>query len=93
MLCVRNAMDEQPHCSRWHSRGRGHPANSSPPSRAIPSLTERQSKLFALFSDTLERVSPDFQPAKAIRFQPGQGQHVDVDHATGRTIWRGVDDA
>jgi murein tripeptide amidase MpaA len=37
------------------------PANFLAGFEGIPSITERQSSLFKLFSDTLERVSPDFQ--------------------------------
>jgi murein tripeptide amidase MpaA len=37
------------------------PANFLAGFEGIPSLTERQSALFKLFSETLERVSPDFQ--------------------------------
>jgi murein tripeptide amidase MpaA len=40
------------------------PANFLAGFEGIPSLTERQSRLFKLFSDTLERVSPDFQTRK-----------------------------
>ena len=37
------------------------PANFLAGFEGIPSLSERQSKLFHLFSETLERLSPDFQ--------------------------------
>jgi murein tripeptide amidase MpaA len=40
------------------------PANFLAGFEGIPSLTERQTRLFNLFSETLERLSPDFQRAQ-----------------------------
>jgi len=37
------------------------PANFLAGFEGIPSITERQQKLFELFGETLERLSPDFQ--------------------------------
>ena len=39
----------------------------------IPSITERQSRLFKLFSDTLERISPDFQTRQGYQI-PAPGE-------------------
>ena len=49
------------------------PANFLAGFEGIPSLTERQTTLFKLFSDTLEQVSPDFQTAKGYEV-PAPGQ-------------------
>ncbi len=40
------------------------PANFLAGFEGIPSITERQTRLFGLFGETLERLSPDFQREK-----------------------------
>ncbi|MEO6580833.1 MAG: M14-type cytosolic carboxypeptidase [Sphingomicrobium sp.] len=74
VLCVRNAMDAEPPLFAMDIHGdEAIPANFLAGFEGIPSLTERQSKLFALFSDTLERVSPDFQTRQGYEI-PAPGQ-------------------
>lgn len=62
VLCVRNAMDETGVDFAMDVHGdEAIPANFLAGFEGIPSLSERQTRLFKLFSDTLERLSPDFQ--------------------------------
>ena len=62
VLCVRNAMDEIGVDFAMDVHGdEAIPANFLAGFEGIPSLTDHQSKLFKLFSDNLERISPDFQ--------------------------------
>jgi len=62
VLCVRNAMDDNPPDFAMDVHGdEAIPANFLAGFEGIPSFTDRQARLFTLFSDTLERVSPDFQ--------------------------------
>jgi murein tripeptide amidase MpaA len=62
VLCVRNAMDETGVDFAMDVHGdEAIPANFLAGFEGIPSFTERQQKLFELFSETLERLSPDFQ--------------------------------
>ena len=62
VLCVRNAMDEFPPNFAMDIHGdEAIPANFLAGFEGIPSITERQTRLFNLFSETLERISPDFQ--------------------------------
>ena len=62
VLCVRNAMDETGVDFAMDVHGdEAIPANFLAGFEGIPSFTERQSRLFTLFSETLERLSPDFQ--------------------------------
>ncbi|MFC7535986.1 M14-type cytosolic carboxypeptidase [Sphingomonas sp. GCM10030256] len=62
VLCVRNAMDAaRPDFAMDIHGDEAIPANFLAGFEGIPSLTQRQSDLFKLFSDTLERLSPDFQ--------------------------------
>ena len=62
VLCVRNVMDETPPDFAMDIHGdEAIPANFLAGFEGIPSLTERQTRLFNLFSETLERISPDFQ--------------------------------
>src|SRR4030095_2391392 len=49
------------------------PANFLAGFEGIPSITERQSQLFKLFSETLERVSPDFQTRQGYEI-PARGE-------------------
>jgi murein tripeptide amidase MpaA len=65
VLCVRNAMDETGVDFAMDVHGdEAIPANFLAGFEGIPSLTERQTRLFNLFSETLERLSPDFQRAQ-----------------------------
>ena len=62
VLCVRNRMDETGVDFAMDIHGdEAIPANFLAGFEGIPSLTERQTTLFKRFSDTLERLSPDFQ--------------------------------
>ena len=62
VLSVRNAMDEVPPDFAMDVHGdEAIPANFLAGFEGIPSLTEGQLKLFNLFGETLERISPDFQ--------------------------------
>ena len=71
VLCVRNAMDEdKPHFAMDIHGDEAIPANFLAGFEGIPSLTESQSRLFALFSDTLQRISPDFQTRQGYEIPP-----------------------
>jgi murein tripeptide amidase MpaA len=49
------------------------PANFLAGFEGIPSLSDRQSRLFAAFSETLERLSPDFQTRQGYEIpKPGE---------------------
>jgi len=62
VLCVRDAMDSTGVDFAMDVHGdEAIPANFLAGFEGIPSITERQSRLFKLFSDALERLSPDFQ--------------------------------
>ena len=62
VLCVRNAMDEAGVDFSMDVHGdEAIPANFLAGFEGIPSITDRQLKLFNLFGETLERLSPDFQ--------------------------------
>ncbi len=62
VLCVRNRMDETGVDFAMDIHGdEAIPANFLAGFEGIPSLTPRQTRLFKLFSDTMERLSPDFQ--------------------------------
>ena len=65
VLCVRNAMDETGVDFAMDVHGdEAIPANFLAGFEGIPSHTDRQQKLFELFGETLERLSPDFQRSK-----------------------------
>jgi murein tripeptide amidase MpaA len=65
VLCVRNAMDEVPPDFAMDVHGdEAIPANFLAGFEGIPSHNQRQQDLFDLFSETLERLSPDFQRQK-----------------------------
>jgi murein tripeptide amidase MpaA len=49
------------------------PANFLAGFEGIPSITDEQLRLFKLFNDTLERLSPDFQTAQGYEI-PAPGQ-------------------
>ena len=71
VLFVRNAMDETGVDFAMDIHGdEAIPANFLAGFEGIPSLTERQTRLFNLFSDTLERLSPDFQTAQGYEVPP-----------------------
>ena len=74
VLFVRNAMDETPPDFAMDVHGdEAIPANFLAGFEGIPSITERQTGLFQLFSETLERVSPDFQTRKGYEVaRPGE---------------------
>jgi murein tripeptide amidase MpaA len=74
VLCVRNAMDETGVDFAMDIHGdEAIPANFLAGFEGIPSITKEQSRLFSLFSDTLERLSPDFQTAQGYEI-PAPGQ-------------------
>jgi murein tripeptide amidase MpaA len=65
VLCVRGAMDESGVDFAMDVHGdEAIPANFLAGFEGIPSHTERQQRLFELFGETLERLSPDFQRQK-----------------------------
>ncbi|MEQ7874194.1 M14-type cytosolic carboxypeptidase [Sphingomonas sp. ASV193] len=74
VLVVRNRMDETGVDFAMDVHGdEAIPANFLAGFEGIPSLTERQSRLFDLFSKTLEKVSPDFQTRQGYELAaPGQ---------------------
>jgi murein tripeptide amidase MpaA len=77
VLCVRNAMDETGVDFAMDIHGdEAIPANFLAGFEGIPSITDRQKqmfKLFKLFSETLERLSPDFQTRRGYELAaPGQ---------------------
>src|SRR5512132_936736 len=62
VLCVRNGMDETGVDFAMDVHGdEAIPANFLAGFEGIPSITEGQQRLFDLFSETLERLCPDFQ--------------------------------
>lgn len=74
VLCVREAMDRNPPDFAMDIHGdEAIPANFLAGFEGIPSLTERQTRLFSLYSDTLERLSPDFQTAQGYEI-PAPGE-------------------
>jgi murein tripeptide amidase MpaA len=74
VLCVRNAMDETGVDFAMDIHGdEAIPANFLAGFEGIPSITDEQLRLFKLFNDTLERLSPDFQTAQGYEI-PAPGQ-------------------
>ena len=74
VLCVRNAMDETGVDFAMDVHGdEAIPANFLAGFEGIPSFTERQERLFNLFAETLERISPDFQREQGYE-TPAPGQ-------------------
>jgi murein tripeptide amidase MpaA len=74
VLCVRDAMDETGVDFAMDIHGdEAIPANFLAGFEGIPSITDRQKELFSLFSETLERVSPDFQTRQGYEI-PAPGQ-------------------
>ena len=74
VLCVRDAMDGTGVDFAMDVHGdEAIPANFLAGFEGIPSLTERQTQLFNLFSENLERISPDFQTRQGYEVAaPGQ---------------------
>jgi len=74
VLCIRNAMDETGVDFAMDIHGdEAIPANFLAGFEGIPSFTDRQARLFKLFSETLERISPDFQTRKGYEIsKPGE---------------------
>ena len=74
VLCVRNAMDETGVDFAMDVHGdEAIPANFLAGFEGIPSITERQQKLFRLFGETLERLCPDFQRSQGYEIaKPGE---------------------
>jgi murein tripeptide amidase MpaA len=65
VLSVRNAMDQtQPDFAMDVHGDEAIPANFLAGFEGIPSHSERQQRLFNLFSEALEKISPDFQRTK-----------------------------
>ena len=68
VLCVRNAMDETGVDFAMDVHGdEAIPANFLAGFEGIPSLSDRQLNCSTLFSETLERLSPDFQRSRVMR--------------------------
>ena len=74
VLCVRNAMDKTGVDFAMDVHGdEAIPANFLAGFEGIPSFNERQQGLFKLFSETLERLSPDFQTRQGYEIpKPGE---------------------
>ena len=74
VLCVRNAMDQSGVDFAMDIHGdEAIPANFLAGFEGIPSISDRQTRLFAQFSETLERLCPDFQRAQGYEI-PAPGQ-------------------
>jgi murein tripeptide amidase MpaA len=74
VLCVRNAMDETPPDFAMDVHGdEAIPANFLAGFEGIPSVAEGQLRLFNLFAETLERLSPDFQRSQGYEI-PAPGE-------------------
>ena len=74
VLHVRNAMDETGVDFAMDVHGdEAIPANFLAGFEGIPSITERQTRLFGRFSENLERISPDFQTSQGYELAaPGE---------------------
>jgi murein tripeptide amidase MpaA len=71
VLCVRNAMDETPPAFAMDVHGdEAIPANFLAGFEGIPSLKDEQLRLFNLYAETLERISPDFQRSQGYEVPP-----------------------
>ena len=74
VLCVRDAMDATPPDFAMDVHGdEAIPANFLAGFEGIPSLGDKQLKLFNLFGETLERLSPDFQRSQGYEI-PAPGE-------------------
>src|SRR5438045_7057715 len=81
VLCVRNAMDETPPDFAMDVHGdEAIPANFLAGFEGIPSLGEEQLRLFNLYAETLERLSPDFQRSQGYE-SPAPG-HANMSMST-----------
>ena len=79
VLCVREAMDEVPPDFAMDVHGdEAIPANFLAGFEGIPSLTDRQLRLFNLFAETLERLSPDFQRSQGYEIPPPGGANMSM---------------
>src|SRR3954470_15615485 len=79
VLCVRNAMDETPPDFAMDVHGdEAIPANFLAGFEGIPSLGDQQLKLFNLFGETLERVSPDFQRSQGYEIPAPGGANMSM---------------
>lgn len=79
VLCVRNAMDKAAPDFAMDVHGdEAIPANFLAGFEGIPSLTDRQLNLFNLFSETLERLSPDFQRQQGYEIPPPGGANMSM---------------
>jgi murein tripeptide amidase MpaA len=79
VLCVRGAMDEVPPDFAMDIHGdEAIPANFLAGFEGIPSLTERQLKLFNLFGETLEKLSPDFQRSQGYEVPAPGGANMSM---------------
>ena len=79
VLCVRNAMDKTGVDFAMDIHGdEAIPANFLAGFEGIPSLTERQLKLFSLFAETLERLSPDFQRSQGYEIPAPGGANMSM---------------
>jgi murein tripeptide amidase MpaA len=79
VLCVRGAMDEtSPDFAMDVHGDEAIPANFLAGFEGIPSLTERQLKLFNLFAETLEKLSPDFQRSKGYEIPAPGGANMSM---------------
>ena len=71
VLCVRDAMDQTGVDFAMDIHGdEAIPANFLAGFEGVPSITERQLKLFGVFGETLERLSPDFQREQGYEIPP-----------------------
>jgi murein tripeptide amidase MpaA len=79
VLCVRNAMDATGVDFAMDVHGdEAIPANFLAGFEGIPSLTDRQLKLFNLFGETLERLSPDFQRTRGYEIPAPGGANMSM---------------
>ncbi len=79
VLCVRGAMDEIPPAFAMDVHGdEAIPANFLAGFEGIPSLTDRQLKLFNLFGETLEKLSPDFQRSRGYEVPAPGGANMSM---------------
>src|SRR5438270_608197 len=77
VLCVRNAMDQSPPDFAMDVHGdEAIPANFLAGFEGIPSLKDGQQRLFNLFSETLERLCPDFQRSQGYEIPAGGGANT-----------------
>ena len=79
VLSVRNAMDQTGVDFAMDVHGdEAIPANFLAGFEGIPSLTDKQLRLFNLFGETLERLSPDFQRQQGYEIPPPGGANMSM---------------